>query len=94
MSVITPADVRSFLTDYINRKLEETGRSSREELPDDCDLLLSGLIDSMGLLELMGVLQEFSNSEIDFEILDPEEMTTVGPLCRFVSQQTASAMSS
>jgi hypothetical protein len=36
----------------------------------------------------MGVLREFSGSDIDFEILDTEEMTIVGPLCRFVSQQT------
>jgi acyl carrier protein len=88
MSAVTTAEVRLFLKDYINRKLEETDRGSYEDLSDDCDLLLSGMIDSMGLLELMGALEEFSGSNIDFEILDPEEMTIVGPLCRFVSQQT------
>jgi acyl carrier protein len=94
MSAISPAEVRLFLKDYINRKLEETGRPSYEDLADDCDLLLSGMIDSMGLLELMGELQEFSDSHIDFDIVDPEEMTIVGPLCRFVSQQTEVATNS
>jgi acyl carrier protein len=88
MSAVTPSEVRLFLQDYVNRKLKETGRGSFEDLPDDCDLLLSGIIDSLGLLELMAVLEEFSGAEIDFELLDPEEMTIVGPLCRFVSQQT------
>jgi len=94
MSAVTPPEVRLFLKEYINRKLEVTGCGSNEDLPDDCDLWLSGMIDSMGLLELMGVLQEFVGSDIDFEILDPEEMTIVGPLCRFVSQQTTLARSS
>jgi len=47
------------------------------------------MIDSIGLLELMEALREFSGNDIDFEVLDPEEMTIVGPLCRFVSQQTS-----
>ena len=89
MSGVTPTEVRLFLSDYINRKFEEPDRSSHEDLADDCDLLLSGMVDSMGLLELMGVLQEFAGSHIDFEMLDPEEMTIVGPLCNFVSRQTS-----
>ena len=87
MSAVTPAEVRLFLKDYLNRRLEVSGRSSCEDLPEDCDLLLSGMIDSIGLLELMEALREFSGRDIDFEILDPEEMTVVGPLCRFLSEQ-------
>jgi acyl carrier protein len=58
-------------------------------MPEDCDLLLSGMIDSLGLLDLVAAIQEFAGREIDFEILDPEEMTIVGPLCRFVSEQVS-----
>jgi len=89
MSTVTPTEIRLFLKDYLNRKMEAKGRGSCEDLPEDCDLLLSGMIDSIGLLELMEALREFSGNDIDFEILDPEEMTIVGPLCRFVSQQTS-----
>ena len=87
MSTVTPTEIRLFLKDYLARKLESKGRGTCEDLPDDCDLLLSGMIDSIGLLELMEALREFSGNDIDFEVLDPEEMTIVGPLCRFVSQQ-------
>jgi acyl carrier protein len=89
MSTVTPTEVRLFLKGYLNGKLEATGRGPCEELPEDCDLLLSGIIDSIGLLELMEALRELSGNDIDFEVLDPEEMTIVGPLCRFVSEQVS-----
>lgn len=89
MRTLTPTDVRLFLKDHLDRKLEANGRGSCEDLPDDCDLLLSGMIDSIGLLDLVAAIQEFAGREIDFEILDPEEMTIVGPLCRFVSEQVS-----
>jgi hypothetical protein len=85
----TPTEVRLFLKDYLNGKLELTGRGLFEDLPEDFDLLLSGMIDSMGLLELTETLREFSGRDLDFDILDPEDMTIVGPLCRFVSLQTS-----
>ena len=47
------------------------------------------MIDSIGLLNLIAAIQEFAGREIDFELLDPEEMTIVGPLCRFVSEQVS-----
>lgn len=87
MSTLTPTDVRMFLKVYLGRKLEANGRGACEDLPEDCDLLLSGMIDSISLLDLVAAIQEFAGREIDFEILDPEEMTIVGPLCRFVSEQ-------
>lgn len=89
MRTLTPTDVRMFLKDHLGRKLEADGRGACEDLPEDCDLLLSGMIDSMGLLDLVAAIQEFAGREIDFEILDPEEMTIVGPLCRFVSEQVS-----
>lgn len=88
MRSVTPEEVRIFLLQHLDQKLEGNGQSKRESLPEDCDLLLSGIIDSIGLLELVGAIQEFVGVEIDFEALDPEQMTIVGPLCKFVSEQT------
>jgi acyl carrier protein len=84
---LTPTSVRSFLNDYLNRKLIATGRPVCDNLTEECDLLLSGMIDSIGLLELMAAIQDFYGRDIDFDAIDPEEMTIVGPLCEFVSQQ-------
>ena len=90
MSGVTPADVRVFLKNYLAQKVEEKERGKLEDLPDDCDLLLSGVIkDSIDFLDLLVAIQEYAGREIDFDILDPEEMSIVGPLCKFVSEQTS-----
>ena len=87
MSVTSARDVRMFLESYLTEKLREQGRDMPVDLPDDCDLLLSGIIDSVGLLELITAVQKYCDREIDFEGLDPESMTVLGPLCRYISEQ-------
>jgi acyl carrier protein len=87
MRATTVKDVRMFLESYLTEKLREQGRDMPVDLPDDCDLLLSGIIDSVGLLELIGAVQKFCDREIDFEGLDAESMTVLGPLCRYISAQ-------
>lgn len=88
MNGIDAAVVRSALVDFLNNqsRAEEIGP---ETLTDDCDLLLSGLIDSLGLLDMITMLQEQFGENVDFDALDPEQMTVVGPLCGFVVEQAA-----
>jgi acyl carrier protein len=91
MTEHTPEQIRFFLQSYISKKQGPDSKPSSAALQDDCDMLLSGLIDSMGLLELMSAIQNHCRREIDFEGLDPEQLTVVGPLCRYVSDQMAKA---
>jgi acyl carrier protein len=91
MSAVSPGDVRIFLTDFIQRRLAAQGQDPLNELSDDCDLLLSGVIDSLGLLELVTAVNEHYGREIDFEDLDPDQMTIVGPFCDFVAARMAKA---
>jgi acyl carrier protein len=82
--------IRAFVIARVVELLEEQGRSvPATELHDDTDLLLSGLIDSLGLLELTESLNEHCGFEIDFEQMDPEQMTIVGPLSDFAAAQAA-----
>ena len=85
-----PEQIRAFLQKYIVEKSMAGGKVPPEVLPDDYDLLLSGMIDSLGLLDLMTAIQDHCQREIDFEAIDPEQLTVVGPLCQYVSQQMAS----
>lgn len=87
MSVVRPSDVRLFVTDYLRRELAGDGRDLAIDLTDDCDLLLSGVIDSLGLLDLVGAIGQHFGRELTFDEIDPEQMTIVGPLCRFVADQ-------
>jgi acyl carrier protein len=83
----TPDDVRVFAADFLNRKLNDCGKGPLTDLPDDYDILLSGVLDSLAFVEMMMAAAEHFAGEIDFECLDPEKMTVVGPLCTFVSEQ-------
>jgi acyl carrier protein len=87
MTEISAEDVRVFLRNYLIQESRMQGLDLPVDLPDDCDLLLSGFIDSLGLLELVTAIDGYFGREIDCEALDPEHMTVVGPLCRFVSEQ-------
>jgi acyl carrier protein len=89
MSHANSEEIRMFLQQYIVEKSLAGGKETPGELADDCDLLLSGMIDSLGLLDLMTAIQEHCQREIDFEALDPEQLTVVGPLCRYVSERLA-----
>jgi acyl carrier protein len=89
MSTVRPEDVREFLVGFLRKKLTTQGMEVGMEFSDDCDLLLSGVIDSLGLLELVTAVRGHYNRDIDFEALEPEQMTVVGPLCSFIAQEIA-----
>jgi acyl carrier protein len=89
MTAVRPDDVRTFVTNFLREKLASQGQELASELPDDCDLLLSGFIDSLGLLELVTAMNRHYGREIDFEALEPEHMTVIGPLSRYVSGEMA-----
>lgn len=89
MNSFNPSGVRAFVHDFLSERLTSQGRDFPAALDDGCDLLVSGILDSMGMLELMTAFQEYCGRDIDFEALDPELMTIVGPLCDFVVGQMA-----
>jgi acyl carrier protein len=89
MNSATPDNVRAFVADFLNRKLKDRGQRALSDLPDDYDVLLSGALDSLAFVEMMMAAGEHFAGEIDFENLDPEKMTIVGPLCLFVSEQVS-----
>ena len=59
------------------------------QLTDDLDLRSAGVMDSLGFLELVVDLERELGIELDFETLDPEQLTTVGPLTRHVAAQAS-----
>ena len=84
MKEITPESVRQFLLVKYLERIQSLGLTSAE-LPDDFDLLLSGVIDSFGILEMISTIEEEFQVELDLAALDAEQITIVGPLSRFVA---------
>ena len=83
----TADEVRRFIISFLNTKLHERGCQSVGELTDDYDLLLSGVVDSLGFVELITAAAGEFGRTLNLDSLDPEQMTIVGPLCAFVSSQ-------
>lgn len=54
---------------------------------DDADLLGTGLLDSLGFVELLAYVEQTTGRAIDLSDADPSEFTTVQGFCRFALQQ-------
>jgi acyl carrier protein len=87
MTSVTTDEVKSFLLSFLSTKLRSEGKELPPGLSDGSDLFMEGLIDSLGVLELTAEVEKHFNREIDFEDLDPEEMTVVGPFCNYVASR-------
>ncbi len=86
MSELSDNEVRSFLLGFFEEQLALRGYAE-EEISDDFDLLTMGVIDSLGFLEMTVALQEEFDVELDFDEIDPEEMSIVGPLCQYITSK-------
>jgi len=61
----------------------------KESLRDDTQLLTSGIIDSLGMLDLVGFLEESFMIQISDEELTPENFASIACLANFVGQKTS-----
>lgn len=81
---ITAAQVREALCEWL---AENEGEEAAAALAasEGADLLADGLIDSFGLLELLGFLEERFGVDIDFDVPDGDRLTEVDRLARHVA---------
>lgn len=85
-SIITPEQVRNFLLSRYADRITG-GVKTQAEIPDSFDFLLEGIIDSFGVLEMVGAVEEKFGIELDMSGLVAEELTVLGPLARYVAAQ-------
>jgi acyl carrier protein len=91
-SPVTAERVRGFIIRRYSSQLEGKG-VSLANVPDDYDFLLQGVVDSFGVLELVGELEKEVGFELDMSGLDAEKITVLGPLSRYVAEQAVSRQS-
>ncbi len=84
MKPVTSNDIRQFLLVRYSGTIEALGLIPAD-LPDDFDLLLNGVIDSFGILEMVSAIETEFEIELDLEALDAEQITVLGPLSRFIA---------
>jgi acyl carrier protein len=56
------------------------------EIDDGFDFLLAGVIDSFGILEMIGAIEDQFQVRLDMAALDAEEISILGPLSTYVAQ--------
>jgi acyl carrier protein len=88
--VISPADVRTFVLGRLEPELGDVGLTAAD-VSDDLDLIEARVIDSFGMLEVIAAVESHFALEIDFEELDPELLSSLGPFSRFVAAEAARA---
>jgi acyl carrier protein len=87
MSEVSAETVRRLVLERLAEPLGRLGLRP-DQVPDDFDLLTSGLIDSFGLVELITDVEERFGLEVDFEQLDPEGLTVIGSFSRYVARES------
>lgn len=87
MSIITAKEVREFIVNFLKESIKERN-FTEEDITDNFDLLTEGVIDSLGIIEIIQAIEENFGFEIDFEDLDAENFTIIGPLCQYIEQKS------
>ncbi len=90
MSDITPEKVRSFLLTKYGEAINLLGFKP-DEVSDSFDFLLSGVIDSFGILEMVSSIEDEFHIQLDMAALDAEQITVLGSLCQYVAENSRRA---
>jgi acyl carrier protein len=66
---------------WVKNNMQANG-NRHVELTGDTDLMESGLLDSVGFVELIVFIESQMSCHLDLTDVDPSEFTTVNGLCR------------
>lgn len=83
MNVVTADEVRRFVISELHASFKENGVDVAA-VADDFDLMKMGVIDSIGLINLLGSIDDRFGIEVDYEDMDTDDITVIGPLCRYI----------
>jgi acyl carrier protein len=61
--------------------------SEIQTIPDDLNLVESGIVDSLGLLRIVAFLEEELNVVIEPEAMVPENLNSIGAILNLVSPE-------
>lgn len=86
------ARVRNLILAACGPALADFGISAADA-PGDLDLRGSGMIDSLGFVEVIVSLEDELGIEIDLEEIDPEQITVLDPLAAHIASQAQAASS-
>lgn len=83
-------DARDLILAHVDEQLVAKGLTP-SDVPWTFDLLLEGVIDSFGVVELITMLEQRFAFEFDFDELEADDLTRVGPLTDYVGRKARSS---
>jgi acyl carrier protein len=93
MTDFSAGDLRAFVLDHVGTELRAIGMAPAD-VPDSFDLLTEGVIDSLGLMDLVAALEQRFGVRTDFDDLAADDLTVLGSLCAYIyAQHTARSAS-
>ena len=81
---VDPENVKQFLVSKYAAQINAMGLNG--EISDDFDFFLRGVIDSLGILEMISSVEDEFNVRLDLAALDAEQLTILGPFSRYVAK--------
>ena len=90
MPEATAAAVRDLILERVDEQLAARGLTP-SDVPETFDLLLEGLIDSFGVVEIIMMLEQRYSIEFDFDELSADDLTKIGPLAAYVERKSATS---
>jgi acyl carrier protein len=87
MSDISSEKVRQFLLAKYSEPIKALGLDP-VEVPASFDFLLSGVIDSFGILEMISAIEDEFRIRLDLAALDAEQITILGSLSQYVAENS------
>jgi acyl carrier protein len=87
MSRTTAQAVQDVILERLSEQLAAKGLTP-SDVPPSFDLLLEGVIDSFGVVEIIMLLEERFQIEFDFDELPADDLTRIGPLSEYVERKS------
>ncbi len=83
---MAPDDIKGKIKGYILENF--LYRGSSDQIADDDSFLEKGIIDSTGILELVGFIEETFSVKVEDEDLVPENMDSINRLGEFIMRKS------
>jgi len=81
--LISTEDVRTFVLQYLAKR-STNGNLDGMKIDDSFDFMEVGIIDSLGVIEMIAAMEQHFKITVDFEQMDPEEFTILAPFSHYV----------
>ena len=91
MSSITEQHLIDLVIGWVKQNQQANASSRDVEIDGNTDLLLSGLIDSFGFVDLVLYIESLDGCRVDLTDADPSEFTVIKGLCRIALRSLSPA---